>query len=74
MKKQLEKLRTSHRVKERYKEYCSGDFYKYTIICSCGIKVGGWSIEESEERWKQHKIEGHKTNKVSELERSKNNG
>lgn len=62
MKRKLKVLRISHTAKQRYKEYCSGDFYKYTIICSCGIKVGGWSPDESEANWKKHKIEGRIAN------------
>jgi len=51
-----------HIVKKRFKEYRMGDFWAYTLICSCGKSFYFWNEEDCENAYKKHKLDEVGTN------------
>lgn len=45
---------SEHKPIKRYKQYMMGDFYCYSLDCSCGLVLHEWSIKEIEKKFKEH--------------------
>ena len=48
-------MKQKHKILKRYKQYHLGDFYSYSIKCSCGKDIHGWTKEEAENDFNEHK-------------------